>query len=96
MRGMEDEMKVKIPAPFLRFTNHQEYLSVEGGTIKELLQQLRAKYPELASVMQTEQGDIVRYVNVFLNGKDIRTIDGIDTSVSEQDQIVILPMLSGG
>ena len=87
---------VKIP-PVLRSSTggHKEVLA-EGENVREVLRQLAQEHPATQPQLFGEEGELNRYVNVYLNDEDVRVLDGLDTSVTEGDTIVILPAMAGG
>ncbi|RME78657.1 MAG: MoaD/ThiS family protein [Chloroflexi bacterium] len=87
---------VRIPSPLRRYTNGQSKVQAQGGTINELIQNLEAQYPGIQSKLLDENGNIKRYVNVFLNDEEIRTLQGGDTPVSDRDEVSIIPAMAGG
>ena len=65
-------------------------------TVGEVLRELAQEHPATPSQLFSEEGDLNRYVNVYLNDEDVRVLDGLDTTVSESDTLVILPAMAGG
>ena len=68
----------------------------DGANVGEVLRWLADQHPATESQLFSEDGDLNRYVNVYLNDEDVRVLDGLDTGVSEADTIVILPAMAGG
>jgi molybdopterin synthase sulfur carrier subunit len=87
---------VRIPSPLRRYTNGQSKVESNGTTISELIANLEAQYPGIKSRLCEEDGQIKRYVNVFVNDEEIRTLRGKDTPVSDKDEISIIPAMAGG
>ena len=87
---------IRIPSPLRRYTNSQSKVNVGGANIHELIENLEATYPGVKSRLCDESGQIKRYVNVFVNGEEIRTLQGPDTPVTEQDEVSIVPAMAGG
>ncbi len=71
-------------------------VSVEGSTVGEALRAFADRHPATRDQLFSPEGDLNRYVNVYLNDEDVRVLDGLDTSVSEADTVVILPAMAGG
>ena len=86
---------VKIPTQLRAATDGEAVASVEGTTVGEALDALYERYAELRSRI-AEDGGLRRFVNVYVGGEDIRFLDGLDTPVSEGDEITILPAVAGG
>ncbi len=88
--------KVRIPAPLRKLTNDQAVVEVQGKNIQELLASLDKNYPGLKDRICDESGQIRRFVNIFVNGEDIRFKDGPNTSVAEGAEVSIIPAIAGG
>jgi sulfur-carrier protein len=89
-------VEVRIPTVFRKFTNQQATAELEAGTIADLVDQLEARYPGMKSQLLTEQGELHRFVNVYLNDEDVRYLDHLDTKTSEGDVVSLLPSVAGG
>jgi MoaD family protein len=88
--------KVKIPPVLRGSVGGAKEVEVSGGNIGEVLRGLAEQHPATESQLFAEDGELNRYVNVYLNDEDVRVLDGLDTSVSESDTVVILPAMAGG
>ena len=71
-------------------------MSASGGNVGEVLRDLAQSHPATESQLFSPDGDLNRYVNVYLNDEDVRVLDGLGTAVSENDTVVILPAMAGG
>lgn len=87
---------VRIPSPLRRYTQGQSKVESSGANIRELIDNLEAQFPGIQSRLCEEDGQIKRYVNVFVNDEEIRTLQGADTPIAEQDQVSIIPAMAGG
>ena len=87
---------IRIPSPLRRYTNGQSKVQIEGSSINEILRNLEAQYPGIQSKLLDDNGNIKRYVNVFVNDEEIRTLQGGDTPVAERDEVSIIPAMAGG
>jgi sulfur-carrier protein len=87
---------VKIPPVLRASVGGAKEVEASGASVGDVLRSLAAQHPATESQLFSEEGDLNRYVNVYLNDEDVRVLDGLDTSVSESDTIVILPAMSGG
>ncbi len=87
---------VYIPTPMRRFTVNNSHIQLGAGPITTVFSELDAKYPGIKAQIYDEKGNIKKYVNVFVNGCDIRTLDGETTIAEENDEIHIVPALAGG
>ena len=89
-------VKVKIPAALRQYTQNQSDLQVDASTVEETLQKLDRLFPGLRAFILNESNELRRYVNIFVNGKDIRAGEGITTKLKEGDQVRIVPAVAGG
>jgi sulfur-carrier protein len=87
---------VRIPPVLRPQTGGQPEVEASGSNVGEVLRALTAEYPETESQLFGEDGDLNRYVNVYLNDEDVRVLDGLGTSVADADTVVILPAMAGG
>lgn len=87
---------MKIPAALRQYTQNQSDLQVDASTVEETLQKLDRLFPGLRSFILNESNELRRYVNIFVNGKDIRAGEGITTKLKEGDQVRIVPAVAGG
>ena len=88
-------VSVKIPTQLRAATDGESSAEVSGGTVGEVLDALYDRYAELRSRI-AEDGGLRRFVNVYVGGEDIRFLDGLDTPVSDGDEVTILPAVAGG
>lgn len=89
-------VEVKIPTVFRKFTDNQATVEVNPGTIGELIDQLGARFPDLKEQLLADDGQLHRFVNVYVNDEDSRYLDKLDTKVSEGDKVSLLPSVAGG
>jgi molybdopterin converting factor small subunit len=87
---------VIIPSVFRRYTGNNKELKIEGYTIDEVLENLTIKYFPLRKQVFSEFGDVRSYINVYLNGKDIKLIEAEKLPLKENDIIKIIPCIIGG
>ncbi|PWU05494.1 MAG: molybdopterin synthase sulfur carrier subunit [Verrucomicrobia bacterium] len=87
---------VHIPTPLRKLTAEAEIVSAEGKTVEEILTHLNRTYPGLDERLRDENGNIRRFINIFLNDEDIRFLQDKATPVKEGDEISILPAIAGG
>ena len=86
---------VKIPTQLRNLTGNEAETQVEGATVGEALDALYERFDGLRERI-TEDGELRRFVNVYVGGEDIRFGEGLDTPVGEGDEITILPAVAGG
>ncbi|MBW8059613.1 MAG: MoaD/ThiS family protein [Solirubrobacterales bacterium] len=87
---------VRIPPVLRARTGGQSEVEAGGSTVGEVLRALTAAHPDTEAQLFGADGDLNRYVNVYLNDEDVRVLDGLETAVSDGDTIVILPAMAGG
>ncbi len=87
---------VYIPTPLRRLTGGQSKVEVEAHTVQELVQALEARYPGMADRLLDDSGQVKRFINVFVNDAEIRTLQGLETPLQSQDQVSIVPAMAGG
>ena len=71
-------------------------LELGGGTVGEVVTALLERHPGLGGQLLTPEGDLNRFVNVYVNGQDVRYLDGLATPVTERDEVRLLPAMAGG
>lgn len=89
-------INVLIPTPLRKFTNEQETVTAAPGTIATLIADLDRQYPGIAARLTDEQGELRRFINVYVNEEDIRFLDGKNTPLKEGDAVSIVPAIAGG
>jgi molybdopterin synthase sulfur carrier subunit len=87
---------VRIPSPLRRYTNGQSKVEGKGANISELIENLESLYPGVKTRLCEDNGQIKRYVNVFVNGEEIRTLQGSETAITDKDEVSIVPAMAGG
>jgi MoaD family protein len=87
---------IKIPPVLRASVGGAKEVEASGSNVGEVLRALAGEHPSTESQLFSEEGDLNRYVNVYLNDEDVRVLDGLDTGVSDSDTIVILPAMAGG
>ena len=87
---------VRLPAVLRAQANGERAIEVEGTTVGAAVQSLVGRHPGLASQLLTDDGELHRFVNVYLNGRDVRYLGGLDTPVDPRDEIRLLPAIAGG
>ena len=87
---------IKIPPVLRASTGGESQVSAEGATVGEVLRSLVEQHPDTRSQLFSPEGELNRYVNVYLKDEDVRVLDGLDTGASDADTVVILPAMAGG
>lgn len=86
---------VFIPTPLRKLTNGQSKVAVAGNSVREVLANLEAAYPGFEERV-FEDGEVKRFINLFVDGQEIRTLNGLDTPVGESSEVSIIPAMAGG
>lgn len=86
---------IKIPTPLRVYTNNQAQVSVSGTTVGQALNDLTDQYPELRQHL-FNGGELRNFVNVFLDDEDVRFLDGLNTEITAEDNLRIIPSIAGG
>ncbi len=87
---------IRIPPVLRQQTGGQPEVEASGSNVGEVLRALTSAHPATEEQLFGEDGDLNRYVNVYLNDEDVRVLDGLDTAVADGDTVVILPAMAGG
>ena len=88
-------VEVRIPTILRTYTDDQKSVQASGGSLSALIDDLEANHPGLKDRL-IENGDLRRFVNVYVNDEDVRFLGGLDAPVSDGDQVVVLPAVAGG
>lgn len=86
---------IRIPPVLRENTGGSRSVDVNGGTVAEALDDLFGKHPALRDRV-TEQGELSRFINVYVNDRDVRYRDGLATAIGADDTIILLPAMAGG
>ncbi len=89
-------VRVRIPTPLRTFTSGRDEVEIEAADVRELLGQLALRHQGIQTRLQDSQGEVRRFVNLFVNDADIRTRDGLSTPLRPGDVISIVPAIAGG
>jgi molybdopterin converting factor small subunit len=85
---------VRIPSPLRQYTEQKSEITLEGKTVREVLESFKARFPDAGDRFFSPKTS--RYMNLYLNDKDIRSLDNLDTSVNEEDTLSIVFAIAGG
>jgi molybdopterin synthase sulfur carrier subunit len=89
-------VQVRIPTPLRRFTAGAEEVGANGPTVGKIVEDLERQFPGIKERLCDEEGRVRRFVNLYLNGDDIRFLNDLETSVKEGDELSIVPAIAGG
>ena len=87
---------VRVPTPLRPLTQGRDVVTVQGGTIRELLADLEQQCPGIRDRICDDSGEVRRFVNLFLNGEAISHLNGLDSCAGEGDVLSIVPAIAGG
>ncbi len=87
---------VRVPTPLRRLTDGQGEVEVEAKTVKEAIEKLEQQYPGFKERLLDENGELRKFVNLYLNDEDIRFMKGVDTELKDGDTLSIVPAIAGG
>ncbi len=89
-------ISVLIPTPLRKFTNNQEAVQASPGSVATLLAELEANFPGMEARLIGPDGELRRFVNIYVNEEDIRFLQGLQTPIADGDSISIVPAIAGG
>lgn len=87
---------VYIPTPLRKITNGQAKVQSEGQTVGEVIERLEKSFPGFKDRLCDESGSVKRFINIFVNGEEIRTLQGLQTPVKDTDEVSVIPAMAGG
>ncbi|HET7008839.1 MAG TPA: ubiquitin-like small modifier protein 1 [Candidatus Binatia bacterium] len=89
-------VRVRVPTPLRKYTQGADEVNAQGSNVKSLVDDLEKNYPGIKERICDEAGKVRRFVNVYVNGDDIRFLQNLDTTLKEGDNISIVPAIAGG
>ena len=87
---------VRIPTPLRRMTNGLAKVEMEESSLGQMIESLEASYPGFKERLLDENGDLRYFVNIYVNGEDVRFLEGLSTSTNSGDEVSIVPAVAGG
>jgi len=87
---------VRIPPVLRTATGGEREVQVDGASVAEVLDALYERYPQIRAQLESNEGELHRFVNLYLNDEDVRTLGWLDTPVANGDTLTILPAMAGG
>ena len=88
--------QVRVPTPLRKLTGGADAVEADGATVAALVTDLDRRYPGIKDRICDEAGKVRRFVNIFVNGEDIRFLANLDTAVRATDELSIVPAIAGG
>ncbi|MSQ41700.1 MAG: molybdopterin-synthase adenylyltransferase MoeB [Dehalococcoidia bacterium] len=89
-------VSVYIPSPWRRLTHDHDYVSVEGGSVAEVLEALTARYPGFEMLVYDGARRVPQHISIYVNNREIHELEGVETALADGDQIAVIPALAGG
>lgn len=87
---------VRIPTPLRRVTNGQDKVLVVGSNLDSVISALEEQFPGIKERLCNDQGDLRNFVNVYINGEDVRFLEGLKSTTKDGDEVSIVPAVAGG
>jgi len=87
---------VKIPTPLRRLTNEKDEVSTSSTTVESMITDLESQFPGIKDRLCDENGEIRKFINIYVNEEDIRFLKGPDTEIKDDDTVSIIPAIAGG
>ncbi|HYM15063.1 MAG TPA: ubiquitin-like small modifier protein 1 [Dehalococcoidia bacterium] len=88
--------KIRIPTPLRKLTNDTDVVTTDAATLGAAVDQLEAGYPGIKERICDERGEIRRFVNIYVNGEDVRFLQNLATALAATDEVSIVPAVAGG
>ncbi|WP_456478519.1 ubiquitin-like small modifier protein 1 [Geoglobus ahangari] len=88
-------IRVKFPTVFAAVTGGKRRVEIEAGSVRELLNRLFEEFPGLREKL-IRDGELTPFINIFVNGEDIRHLNGVETELKDGDEVAFIPAISGG
>ena len=85
-----------VPTPLRKLTGGKSKVIVAAATVAELIERMETENPGFSERVLDSDGEIKRFINVFINGTDVRTLQGKATPVKDDDEVSIIPAMAGG
>jgi molybdopterin synthase sulfur carrier subunit len=89
-------IQVRIPTPLRRFTGGAGEVGASGATVSAVVNDLERQFGGMKERLCDEEGRVRRFVNIYLNGDDIRFLNNLETAVKDGDELSIVPAIAGG
>jgi molybdopterin synthase sulfur carrier subunit len=89
-------IQIRVPTPLRKFTSGAESVTAEGGTVGALLDQLDRQHPGIKERICDDNGRVRRFVNIYVNGDDIRFLQNLESPLKDGDEVSIVPAIAGG
>ena len=87
---------VRIPTPLRKITNGLDKISASGSSLSEIIKEIEKNFPGFQSRIYDENNQLRSFVNIYINGEDIRFLDGLESNTKSRDEVSIVPAVAGG
>ncbi len=87
---------VRVPTPLRRLTDGQDKVEADGADLRGIIDSLDGQFPGMNDRLRDETGELRAFVNVYINGEDVRFLQGLDTAIDTGDEISVVPAVAGG
>ena len=88
--------QIRIPMPLRKLTNNTDIVKTDASTLAEAVDRLEADYPGIKERIVGDDGEIRRFVNIYVNGEDVRFLSNLSTALAASDEVSIVPAVAGG
>ena len=88
--------QIRIPMPLRKLTNNIDIVTSDAPTLAEAVDRLEADYPGIKERIVGDDGEIRRFVNIYVNGEDVRFLSNLSTALKASDEVSIVPAVAGG
>jgi molybdopterin synthase sulfur carrier subunit len=89
-------IQVRVPTPLRKFTGGAETVTAEGATVGAVVDDIQRRHPGIKDRICDDQGKVRRFVNIYVNGDDIRFLSNLDSPLKDGDEVSIVPAIAGG
>ncbi|MQG20938.1 MAG: MoaD/ThiS family protein [SAR202 cluster bacterium] len=87
---------VRIPTPLRRLTDGADSVETDSADVQNAIENLEGQFPGIRERLIDDSGELHRFVNIYVNGEDIRFVDGLKTNIKDGDEVSIVPAVAGG
>ncbi len=87
---------VRIPTPLRRLTGEKDEVDINASNVADLIEELENQFPGIKERLCDENGEVRRFINLYVNNEDIRFLDGVSTGLNKDDIVSIIPAIAGG
>ncbi|MFN8532208.1 MAG: ubiquitin-like small modifier protein 1 [Dehalococcoidia bacterium] len=91
-----NSIRVRIPAALRAQTNEQSEVELQANDVRGVIEALDSQFPGIGTRIRDDEGELRRFVNVYVNGEDVRFLEGLGTAIRQGDEVSIIPAVAGG